>query len=163
MIARSASKKTHLFRAFLFPIVFCYLFITSISPAPAVDADKGSIPSYGQGPHEILIFSDYFCPPCQALEPKLEPVLDELYGKGSVNITFVDTPMHRETLLFAKFYLYAAKASPGLQVSRAGQAGSLRIGGKGKCVLDGREDRGGIPKGEGALIRLLTSAPFSRS
>ena len=112
MIARSAMKKTHLLLSFLLPIVVCSLFITFISPALAVDADKGSIPSYGQGPHEVLIFSDYFCPPCQALEPQLEPVLDELYKKGIVKISFVDTPMHKETPLFAKFYLYAAKASP---------------------------------------------------
>jgi thiol-disulfide isomerase/thioredoxin len=112
MMTRSALKKTYLFLALLLPIVFCYLFITFISPAPAVDADKGILPSYGKGPHEVLIFSDYFCPPCQALEPKLEPVLDELYEKGSAKITFVDTPMHRETPLFAKFYLYAAKAAP---------------------------------------------------
>ena len=64
------------------------------------------------GPHEVLIFSDYFCPPCQALEPKLEPVLDALYKQGNVKIRFVDTPMHKETPLFAKFYLYAAKAAP---------------------------------------------------
>jgi thiol-disulfide isomerase/thioredoxin len=111
-MTRTALKKAYLFLAFLLPVVFCYLFITFISTAPAVNADKGSIPSYGQGPHEILIFSDYFCPPCQALEPKLEPVLDELYKQGSVKITFVDTPMHRETPLFARFYLYAAKAAP---------------------------------------------------
>ena len=112
MMTRAAFKKAHLFLALLLPVIFCYLFITFISPAPAVDTDKGSIPSYGKGPYEVLIFSDYFCPPCQALEPKLEPVLDELYAKGSVKITFVDTPMHRETPLFAKFYLYAAKAAP---------------------------------------------------
>lgn len=111
-MTRSALKKTYLFLVFLLPVVFCYLFITFISPAPAIDGDRGVIPSHGQGPLEVLIFSDYFCPPCQALEPKLEPVLDELYEKGSAKITFVDTPMHRETPLFAKFYLYAAKAAP---------------------------------------------------
>jgi thiol-disulfide isomerase/thioredoxin len=112
MMTRSALKKAYLFLGLLLPVVFCYLLITFISPAPAVDADKGIIPSYGQGPHEVLIFSDYFCPPCQALEPKLEPVLEELYNTGRVKITFVDTPMHMETPLFAKFYLYAAKAAP---------------------------------------------------
>jgi thiol-disulfide isomerase/thioredoxin len=112
MMTRAAFNKTLLFPAFLLSVVFCYLFISFISPAPAVDADNGSIPSYGNGPHEVLIFSDYFCPPCQALEPQLEPVLDELYTQGNVKISFVDTPMHRETPLFAKFYLFAAKAAP---------------------------------------------------
>jgi len=112
MLTRSSLKKDYLFLAFLLPVVFCYVFISFISPAPAVVMGKGSIPSYGNGPHEVLIFSDYFCPPCQALEPKLEPVLDALYEQGNVKIRFVDTPMHKETPLFAKFYLYAAKAAP---------------------------------------------------
>jgi thiol:disulfide interchange protein DsbA len=130
MIARSVSKKTHLFLAFLLPIVFCYLFITFISPAPAADADKGSIPSYGNGPHEVLIFSDYFCPPCQALEPQLEPVIDELYKKGRVKITFADTPMHKETPLFAKFYLYAAKAAPDYRAAMRARQVLFALAGK---------------------------------
>jgi thiol:disulfide interchange protein DsbA len=86
------------------------VFICSVTPAAG--ADNETIPSYGRGPREVLIFSDYFCPPCRALEPKLEPVLDALYKQGNVKIRFVDTPMHKETPLFAKFYLYAAKATP---------------------------------------------------
>jgi thiol-disulfide isomerase/thioredoxin len=99
-------------RSFSMSVVFFCLLVIICSIAPAAGAEKEAIPSYGQGPHEVLIFSDYFCPPCQALEPKLEPVLDELYKQGNVKIRFVDTPMHKETPLFAKFYLYAAKATP---------------------------------------------------
>jgi thiol-disulfide isomerase/thioredoxin len=130
MMTRSALKKTSLFLALLLPVVFCYLFITFISPAPAVDADKGSIPSYGNGPHEILLFSDYFCPPCQALEPQIEPVLDELYKEGRVKITFVDTPMHKETPLFAKFYLYAAKAAPDYRAAMRARQVLFALAGK---------------------------------
>jgi len=89
-----------------------FLFVFIISVTSVAGADNETIPSYGRGPHEVLIFSDYFCPPCQALEPKLEPVLDALYKQANVKIRFVDTPMHKETPLFAKFYLYAAKATP---------------------------------------------------
>jgi thiol-disulfide isomerase/thioredoxin len=130
MMNRSALKKTHLFLAFLLPIVVCCLFIAFISPAPAIDADKGNIPSYGNGLHEILIFSDYFCPPCQALEPKLEPVLDALYKQGNVKIRFVDTPMHKETPLFAKFYLYAAKAAPDYRAAMRARKVLFTLAGK---------------------------------
>jgi thiol:disulfide interchange protein DsbA len=92
-------------------VFFCLLlFISSVDAAAG--AEHETIPSYGRGPHEVLVFSDYFCPPCREMEPKLEPVLDALYKQGNVKIRFVDTPMHRETPLFAKFYLYAAKATP---------------------------------------------------
>jgi len=110
--SRKSMKMLTLLRSFPVSVVFFCLLVSICSVAPAAGAEKEAVPSYGQGPHEILIFSDYFCPPCQALEPKLEPVLDELYAKGGVKITFVDTPMHRETPLFAKLYLYAAKAAP---------------------------------------------------
>jgi len=105
-------KLLTLLRSFSVSVVFFCLLVFICSIAPAAGAEKEAVPSYGQGPHEVLIFSDYFCPPCQALEPQLEPVLDELYKKGRVKITFADTPMHKETPLFAKFYLYAAKAAP---------------------------------------------------
>jgi thiol-disulfide isomerase/thioredoxin len=93
-------------------VVFFCLLVFIFFVAPAAGAENETIPSYGRGPREVLIFSDYFCPPCQALEPKLEPVLDALYKQGNVKIRFVDTPMHKETPLFAKFYLYATKAAP---------------------------------------------------
>jgi thiol:disulfide interchange protein DsbA len=109
---RKSLKKLTLLRSFSVSFVFFCLLVFVGSVNPAIGADNETIPSYGRGPREVLIFSDYFCPPCQALEPKLEPVLDALYKQGSVKITFVDTPMHRETPLFAKFYLYAVKATP---------------------------------------------------
>jgi len=110
--SRKSLKKLTFHRTFSASVVlFCLLvFIGSVSPAAG--ADNETIPSYGRGPREVLIFSDYFCPPCRVLEPKLEPVLDALYKQGNVKIRFVDTPMHKETPLFAKFYLYAAKATP---------------------------------------------------
>jgi thiol-disulfide isomerase/thioredoxin len=109
---RKSLKELTLLRSFSVSVVFFCLFVFIISVAPAAGAEKEAVPSYGQGPLEILIFSDYFCPPCQALEPKLEPVLNALYKQGNVKIRFVDTPMHKETPLFAKFYIYAAKAAP---------------------------------------------------
>ena len=112
MASRKSMKMLTLLRSFSVSVVFSCLLVIICSIAPAAGAEKEAVPSYGQGPHEVLIFSDYFCPPCQALEPKLEPVLDALYKQGNVKIRFVDTPMHRETPLFAKFYLYAAKATP---------------------------------------------------
>ena len=112
MSSRKSMKMLTLLRSFSASVVFFCFIVFIISVAPAAGAEKETIPSYGQGPREVLIFSDYFCPPCQALEPQLEPVLDALYEQGRVKITFVDTPMHRETPLFAKFYLYAAKAAP---------------------------------------------------
>jgi thiol-disulfide isomerase/thioredoxin len=124
------SLNEYLFRSFFVSVVFSGLLVFVCSGIPADGADHETIPSYGRGPCEVLVFSDYFCPPCRALEPKLEPVLDALYKQGNVKIRFVDTPMHKETPLFAKFYLYAAKAAPDYRAAMRARKVLFALAGK---------------------------------
>ena len=71
MVNRKSLNESTLLRTFSIPVVIFCLLVYICSVTPAAGAEKEAIPSYGQGPREVLIFSDYFCPPCQALEPKL--------------------------------------------------------------------------------------------
>lgn len=64
----------------------------------------------GSGPVEIVLFTDYFCPPCKDIEPYLENTLPELVSSG-VKVTFVDAPFSRKSSLYARYFLYAAKAA----------------------------------------------------
>lgn len=68
----------------------------------------------GSGPVEVLLYTDYFCPPCQRLEPVLDEKLPELAASGA-KITFVDAPFNRRSSLYARYFLYAAKASSSLE------------------------------------------------
>lgn len=68
-------------------------------------------PSYGSGPVEIRIYSDYFCPPCRATEPAMEPILKDLLKKKAIRLTLVDVPFHPLTPLFARYFLYAIKVN----------------------------------------------------
>jgi uncharacterized membrane protein/thiol-disulfide isomerase/thioredoxin len=91
-----------------------YIFITltfSGSTTPAYGAEKPIVPSYGSGKYEMIIFTDYFCPPCQNLESVIDPALHEFLSRGGVRVTFVDLPIHKETYLYAKYFLYAANAA----------------------------------------------------
>ena len=91
---------------------YFFLILTySGSVVPAYGADKSAIPSYGHGTHEVLIFTDYFCPPCQDLEKELDLLLESLLTKGGVKITFVDMPIHKPTAMYARYFLYAANGS----------------------------------------------------
>jgi len=93
-------------------VVIGYLFtmITfSGSTTPAYGADKSLLPSYGTGPYELIVFTDYFCPPCQAVEADLDPALHDILSRKGVKVTFVDLPIHRETPLYTKYFLYAAR------------------------------------------------------
>jgi len=70
------------------------------------------IPSVGKGSIEVILFSDYFCPPCKRIDRQAESLLKELLSTGGVKITFVDVPFRKETVFFNKYYLYAANAVP---------------------------------------------------
>ena len=82
--------------------VFLSLFSGSATPAYA---EETRIPSFGNGPVKVRIYTDYFCPPCRAMEPELEPIVINLVKRRIAAVTFVDTPVHRETILYAKCFL----------------------------------------------------------
>jgi thiol:disulfide interchange protein DsbA len=87
-------------------ILACMMINPVLAPADETPANKLSDAS---GPVEIFIFSDYFCPPCQSIEPYLEDALTKLYQSGA-GITFVDMPFSTMTPVFSKYYLYAINA-----------------------------------------------------
>jgi thiol-disulfide isomerase/thioredoxin len=81
-------------------------FSGSVTPAYGQDSVR-MIPSLGKGPYEVMMFADYFCPPCRAIDSKAEPLFKELLATGKVRITFIDVPFSRATPIYAKYYLYA--------------------------------------------------------
>lgn len=99
-------------------VILGYIFMIltfSGSATPAYGAEKSIVPSYGSGRYELIIFTDYFCPPCQSMESELDPAVQEFLSGGGVKVTFVDLPLHKETRLYAQYYLYAAKAAKGYE------------------------------------------------
>jgi thiol:disulfide interchange protein DsbA len=84
-------------------------FSGSVTPAYGQGSVRG-IPSFGNGPYEVIIFSDYFCPPCKRIDAKAEPLIKELMKTRKVKIIFADVPFHRETPIYARYYLYAVNA-----------------------------------------------------
>jgi len=78
---------------------------------PSSDAEKRPVTFYGEGPYKLIIFTDYFCPPCQALEPDLDPMLNKLMEKGGVEITLIDAPVNKLTQLYGKYFQYAVNAN----------------------------------------------------
>ena len=93
-------------------LTILFTFSGSVTPAYGQDTNF-SIPSLGKGKYDIVIFADYFCPPCRRIDSKAEPLLEELLATGKVKITFIDVPFHKATPLYAKYYLYAANAGTG--------------------------------------------------
>ena len=91
-------------------VLLGYLFTVvsfSGSTTPAYGAEPPKIPTLGKGSYEVILFSDYFCPPCRRLDASLEPTFKALLDHGGVKITFVDVPFSDATPLYARYYLYA--------------------------------------------------------
>lgn len=71
---------------------------------------KLTFSQYGTGPIQVRIYTDYFCPPCRATEPIIEPILRDLLKRNAITLTLIDVPFHRLTPLYAKYFLYGLKA-----------------------------------------------------
>ena len=103
-------QKLHLPVAAFFGCLCITLTFTG-SLTTAYGAESTLVPSYGSGSYQMLIFSDYFCQPCQRLEHWLDKQVQELLAKGGVKVRFVDLSIYKLTPLYARYFLYAANAS----------------------------------------------------
>ena len=102
------SKKIFITVCLIIGLALCSLFFQgAITPLYAEEMPKANlIPSFGTGQTQIRLYTDYFCGPCSALEPKIEKLLTELLKKGTITITFIDTPIHKYANLYAAYFLY---------------------------------------------------------
>jgi thiol:disulfide interchange protein DsbA len=92
-------------------LTICFLLIFAGAalgePIPGVTKDNIPFPSYGVGKVLVRVYTDYFCPPCRGAEHELEPLLVELVKSKKITVTFVDTPIYRDSQFFARRFLYA--------------------------------------------------------
>jgi thiol:disulfide interchange protein DsbA len=99
---RLEDRKARASAAAVFLILFSLL---TVAAAPA-HAAKADLPSFGKGKIEVRLYTDYFCGPCSRMEPRVEALLADLVKRNTVTLIFVDTPIHRFTPLYAKYFLY---------------------------------------------------------
>ncbi len=84
--------------------VFIFLFSGSLTPAYA--EERGGMTSFGNGEVNVRLYSDYFCSFCNSLEGDLDGIIVDLVRRKIIRITFIDTPMHKDTPLYARYFLY---------------------------------------------------------
>jgi hypothetical protein len=78
----------------------------SARAAQGAELKNENITSFGMGKVRVCLYTDYFCVPCRAAEPKIESLLKNLVAKNLINITFIDTPFHRFSSLYARYFLF---------------------------------------------------------
>lgn len=94
--------------------IFLGFFLATFG-ASGFSSGADILPVFGQGEIKIILYSDYFCPPCRSMEPDVEPILKDLMKTGKITLTFVDTPTSQFTSLYARYYVYALNANPGFE------------------------------------------------
>ena len=77
------------------------------------------LPSFGKGPVEVRVYTDYFCGPCRAEEAEVMALITELVEKTLIRVIFIDTPIHKETVLYAGYFLSALNAKEGGDLRQA--------------------------------------------
>lgn len=102
-------------RGFAFVLLTLLLFGLIVAGGGSAEETNPPFPSYGSGPIEVRLYTDYFCPPCRALEPVVEPLLKELLQNNAIRLTLVDTPYSRYSPLYASYFLYAIKVKNDLE------------------------------------------------
>jgi thiol:disulfide interchange protein DsbA len=92
---------------------FIFFFLVFSGSTVPVYAAEPMPRIYGQGEQEIRIYTDYFCAPCRSVETKIEKTIEEAVRKGKGRIVFIDTPVHggNNTVLYARYYIYALEAA----------------------------------------------------
>ena len=93
----------HIVTVFFMTLIAVFLFSGTLS----VRAQGALFPSYGSGAVEVRLYTDYFCPPCRAMEQAIEPVIMNLLKKKKIRLTLVDVPFNPKSPLYAKYFLYS--------------------------------------------------------
>jgi uncharacterized membrane protein len=95
---------------------FLFVMLTfSGSVLPVYGAEsQDSISTFGKGRDEIRLYTDYLCPPCRSIEPDIENTLIRLVRNGDYRVTFVDMPIHLESMVYATQFLHALNAGGGI-------------------------------------------------
>ncbi|HBB16160.1 MAG TPA: hypothetical protein DCZ97_03855 [Syntrophus sp. (in: bacteria)] len=89
-------------------------FLLMFSGSTSISYAAGPhLPAFGKGAVEVRIYTDYFCGPCRAEETEVMALITELVEKNLIRVIFIDTPIHRETILYAGYFLSALNAKEG--------------------------------------------------
>lgn len=84
-------------------------------PVMPAYADEIPLSAFGSGKTAVRLYTDYFCPPCKAMEPSLEPVVADLVKNNIAKVTFIDMPFYQLSSLYARYFLYALNEKKDLE------------------------------------------------
>lgn len=115
--AKGASMKSRL--VYVVFITICFMFgLGGAIVGVKKEADAAELDLFlGKTSSQTTVYfiSDWFCPVCRKIEPSIEKMYPEL--AKSVRISFVDLPIHKETLNFTPYNLQFISFEKGKYIS----------------------------------------------
>ena len=93
-------------------VLFSVVFKGSATPAYA---EEVPLSAFGGGKTAVRLYTDYFCSPCKAMEPSLEPVVADLVKSNMATVILIDTPFYQLSSLYARYFLYALNEKKDLE------------------------------------------------
>jgi hypothetical protein len=137
-------------------LLFFWLFFSG-SVTPAYGAEP-PFPAYGRGAVEVRLYTDYFCGPCRAEEGEVMALVTQLAQKNLIRVLLIDTPIHEETVPYARLFLAALNASTdgGLPLAVKVRAALFEAAGK---EIKAKETLEAFLKGKGIALKPLDTGP----
>jgi len=135
-------------------LIFFLLFFSG--SATPVYAAEPPVPAFGSGPVQVRIYTDYFCGPCRAEETEVMALLTELVEKNLIRVTFIDTPIHQETVFYAGYFLAMVNAKREFSQAVAARAALFEAAGK---EIREKEAMEAFLKKKGLPFLLFDTAP----
>lgn len=90
--------------------IFLTFFVAIISgTANAQNSKPGGsmfLLSFGKGPVDTRLYSNYFCGACKSLEPTVEYLIADLVKRDIITITFIDVPKDAASVMYSRYFLY---------------------------------------------------------
>ncbi len=91
--------------AFVTAVATFNMAFAATARAPKKSQQQPAYPIYGDGPVEVRLYTDYFCLPCRAMKPEIDPVLKELVESNKVRLVMIDMPNSKDSVEYSKEYL----------------------------------------------------------
>ncbi len=135
-------------------LLFFLLFFSG--SATPVYAAGPPVPTFGRGPVEVRLYTDYFCEPCAAEEAEVMALVTVLVNKRRIRITFIDTPVHPETISYAGYFLAALNAKRDFRQAVAARGALFEAAGK---KIQGKEALEAFLKTKRVTFRPYDTAP----
>lgn len=130
-------KKLMILFSLFFLIVFKAQSFGEFTPGNTMNSQP--FPSYGNGKVIVRLYTDYFCSPCRAVEPEIEPLLVNLVRSKRITVTLIDTPIYKGSQLYARYFLFALNTMNNLEYAIRSRAALFEAAGNkiiGKDTLE---------------------------